>query len=195
MTIVCIGDSLTYGYRVRRSEVWTKLMEKKYGIKVLNKGICGDSTAGMLSRFYHDAVSERPSHVIIMGGTNDFIMEVPASVVKSNIATMVHQANACSIVPIIGIQIPTEPETAKECWASITDFYRVNDEIQRYREWVLQFAQIFGVQVIDFYKGFVDYLRAGYGKKSDIYSDGLHLTAVGNEIIAAMVDEAVIRMR
>lgn len=65
LEIVCIGDSLTYGYKLKRSEVWTKLIENKYGIKVLNKGINGDSTGGMLSRFYRDVVENKSSYVFI----------------------------------------------------------------------------------------------------------------------------------
>ena len=65
LEIVCIGDSLTYGYKLKKSEVWTKLIENKYGIKVLNKGINGDSTGGMLSRFYRDVVGNKSSYVFI----------------------------------------------------------------------------------------------------------------------------------
>jgi len=185
LKIACIGDSLTYGYRVRRSQVWTKLVENEYGIEVLNKGINGDSTGGMLSRFYRDVVENKPSYVFIMGGTNDLIMEVPLNVIRSNISTMVHQARGYNITPIIGIQPLTEPEMAKKHWCNITDFTKVNEELERLREWIIEFSNIFDVQFVDFCRE-LDKRIAEYNKY-EIYLDGLHLTPRGNEIMKDII--------
>lgn len=185
MKIVCIGDSLTYGYRVRRSQVWTKLIENEYGIEVLNKGISGDSTGGMLSRFYRDVVENRPSYVFIMGGANDLIMEVPLNVIRSNISTMVHQARGNSIIPILGIQPLTEPEMAKIHWSNITDFTRVNKKLKELREWIIEFSNIFDVKVVDFC-GELN-RKITEENKTEIYLDGLHLTPKGNEIMKDII--------
>lgn len=40
-------------------------------VSVQNRGIGGDTSAGMLSRLYFDVVQQRPDIVIFMGGTND----------------------------------------------------------------------------------------------------------------------------
>ena len=48
MKIVCLGDSLTYGFMVRRSKIWTKLSEDKTGFEIINEGISGDTSGGML---------------------------------------------------------------------------------------------------------------------------------------------------
>jgi len=185
MKIVCIGDSLTYGYKLKRSEVWTELIENKHGIKVLNKGINGDSTGGMLSRFYRDVVENKPSYVFIMGGTNDLIMEVPLSVIQSNISAMVHQARGNNIIPIIGTQPLTEPKMAQKYWCNITDFTRVNKEIVKLREWITEFSNIFDVEVVDFCGELNKNITEE--NKNEIYLDGLHLTPKGNEIIAGVV--------
>lgn len=179
LKIVCIGDSLTYGYKLRRSEVWTKLIEKKYGVEVVNKGINGDSTAGMLSRFYRDVVENKPSYVFIMGGANDLIMEVPLNVIKSNISTMVHQAYGNNIIPIIGTQPLTEPQMAKKYWSNITDFSRVNKELIELREWIMEFSSIFNVHVVDFCGELGNIINEE--NKNEFYIDGLHLTPLGNE--------------
>ncbi len=185
MKFVCIGDSLTYGYKVSRSEIWTKLFSEKYQIEVLNKGINGDTTAGMLSRFYHDVVSHGPTHVLVMGGTNDYIMGASLNMVRLNISTMVHQAFGCNIVPVIGIQILTDTVMAKEHWSNITDFQIVNDEIAKYRRWVYKFAEIFNVKIIDFYKDFNTQLEKS--DNSPLYLDGLHPTPKGHEIMAESI--------
>lgn len=182
MKIVCIGDSLTYGYRIKRSEVWTGFAEKKLNIKVLNKGISGDSSGGMLTRFYHDVIDNNPSHTLIMGGTNDFIMEVPISIVRSNISAMVHQARAHNIEPIIGIQINLEPEMSEKYWCGITDFNEVKEKIMEYRKWVYQFTENFKVSLIDFNEIFNQHLTEG--NTLAYYQDGLHPTEKGNDLMA-----------
>lgn len=185
MKIVCIGDSMTYGYRVRRSQVWTRLIEDKYDVKVLNKGINGDSTGGMLSRFYRDVVENKPSNVFIMGGANDLIMEVSLNVIKSNIATMVHQARGNLIKPIIGIQPLTEPDMAKEQWSNIADFNRVNNQLLELREWIMEFSNIFDVRIVDFCGELNK--RINQDNKYEIYLDGLHFTPRGNEMMLDII--------
>ena len=48
--ILCIGDSLTYGYGVSRGQRWTTLAAEKSGWTLTNHGVCGDTTGGMLVR-------------------------------------------------------------------------------------------------------------------------------------------------
>ena len=73
MKIVCLGDSLTYGFGVSRSNSWTNIVNKETRLEIVNKGINGDTTSGMLARFNEDVVKNSPDIVFIMGGTNDFI--------------------------------------------------------------------------------------------------------------------------
>ena len=61
-TIICIGDSLTYGFGVRRAQCWTKLAAEMSGWTIVNCGICGDTTGGMLVRMreiLHDDFGEK----------------------------------------------------------------------------------------------------------------------------------------
>lgn len=50
MKLICIGDSLTFGYGVRPSQRWTRLCAQETGWEIVNKGISGDTTGGMLVR-------------------------------------------------------------------------------------------------------------------------------------------------
>jgi acyl-CoA thioesterase I len=181
MKVVCIGDSFTHGFKIRSSEAWPSLLADKWGIEVLNKGINGDSTAGMLSRFHRDVIQAEATHVIISGGVNDLILRVPADVACSNIATMVHHARCHRITPVIGIEVPVEPEMAETFWPDITDFHQVNRELAELRQKLLSFAKGFRVGVADFYgelelPGVSDY-------RKELYSDGLHLKAEGNRLV------------
>lgn len=50
MKLICIGDSLTFGYGVRPSRRWTRLCAQETGWEIVNEGISGDTTGGMLVR-------------------------------------------------------------------------------------------------------------------------------------------------
>ena len=92
MKIVCLGDSLTYGYGVPRKDTWISLLNKRGTDNYINKGINGDTSGGMLARFNSDVVEEKPKMVFIMGGINDFILGSGLESVKTNIMAIVHQA-------------------------------------------------------------------------------------------------------
>lgn len=134
MKIVCLGDSLTFGFKMTRENTWPRIVEKELNIKVLNKGICGDTTAGMLSRFRADVIDEQPTHLILMGGTNDLVFQLEKSIIYSNIATMIYQAYHYNIILIVGISIPIVPHIAKEYFNLADDFQRVNREFLLFRE-------------------------------------------------------------
>ncbi len=181
MKLVCLGDSLTYGYGVRRSEAWPALLANRHKIEVLNKGVNGDATAGMLSRFYRDVVLQKPSHVFIMGGGNDLMWEAPLFLIKANIASMVQQSFHEGILPILGVQTPIPAEMAEKNWGIVKSFTKVNEGLEEYTEWIYEYARNFKLKVIDFYKPFIN--EDGSVKK-EYYLDGLHLTPEGNMIMA-----------
>ena len=74
MSIVCIGDSLTFGYRVKETEGWVSVLSTKIKERIINKGIPGNTTYEMKERFIKDVIEVKPSKVIIMEGTNDFFL-------------------------------------------------------------------------------------------------------------------------
>ena len=126
MKLVCLGDSLTHGYKVKQLETWPSLVRQALNIEVVNKGINGDTTGGMLARLYADVIAVQPSHVVIMGGGNDFIWGVPITVVEANLAAMVQQAVHHSIIPMLGVPIPIAVSKAKKYWPFVNNF--INSE-------------------------------------------------------------------
>lgn len=74
-TIVALGASNTYGKGVARNEAYPEQLEailraKGYNVQVVNAGINGDTTEGMLSRL-DQAVPNGTSAVILQPGGND----------------------------------------------------------------------------------------------------------------------------
>lgn len=188
MKIVCLGDSLTYGYGVRRSKTWTKLSEDKLGIEIINEGISGDTTNGMISRIYNAVYSKSPEAVLIMGGVNDMIVGADLGIIKSNIMAMTHQSLAKYIDPIIGIPTKIHVENVRLDWAEFADFNKVSQQLEEYNQWIKKFCKTFKVKYIDFYTEFEN--KAG-DKIKDIYVDGLHFNEQGNEIMAEIFCEAI----
>ncbi|MDI9495508.1 MAG: GDSL-type esterase/lipase family protein [Bacillota bacterium] len=185
--IVCLGDSLTYGYGVSRSKVWTKLAEDKLHIEIINEGICGDTSGGMVSRFHNSVCLQKPNAVHIMGGVNDFIVGAGMGPVKSNMMAMVHQAAAKFIRPIIGIPTKIDEGNVRQDWAEFADFSRVAEELHAYRKWLIELCNTFNIKYIDYYTEF-DRLRS----TEEVYIDGLHLNNRGNEIMAEIFCHSIL---
>jgi lysophospholipase L1-like esterase len=191
MKIVCLGDSLTYGYGVRRRDVWTSVASELSGDIYINKGINGDTTGGMLSRFHEDVLMEKPKAVLLMGGANDFIMGEPVSRVQANMSSMAYQALARGILPVLGIEIDIIEDMVYPEWRNFTDFGAVRNKLCQYRSWVKGFAKIFGIDYIDVYRPFNEYdIKCG----RDLYSDGLHLNIEGNRLMASIISEEMSRL-
>jgi len=172
-----MGDSLTRGYRVKRAETWPALLGEGLQVKVINKGINGDTTGGMLARFTSDVVNEKPSHTIIMGGGNDLMWGVPLSVIKANVFAMVHQAYHHLIVPVIGVPVAFAGEMAKIHWPIMDNPDAANEYLSQYRQWILGLAESIQIKTLDFYSLFID----GHNRvKDNLYIDGLHPTVEGN---------------
>ena len=81
MKLIRIGDSLTFGYGVHLSQRWTQLCAQETGWELVNEGINGDTTGGMLARMQGGVLAElregglgadRP-YVLLMGGSNDVL--------------------------------------------------------------------------------------------------------------------------
>lgn len=186
MKIVCIGDSLTEGYGVRRSENWVALLNERSENEFVNKGISGDTTGGMLARFQRDVIDEKPQYVIIMGGANDFIMGDSLGSVRANIMAMVHQAYHHRIIPILGTGIKADAETFRRDWAEITDVGRLNEKTAAHRDWIIQFCGTFNTKYIDFYAELENRADKKYGNG---LFDGLHPSKEGHRILSDIAYE------
>ncbi|MEA4815590.1 MAG: GDSL-type esterase/lipase family protein [Lachnospiraceae bacterium] len=179
--IICLGDSLTYGFGISRSDIWTSLSAKKTGLEIINKGINGDTTGGMLARFNEDVVSQNPDIAFIMGGGNDIIMDCPLGVVRSNITAMVHQSYAAGFVPVLGIPINFDWENIREDWGALNDFKRLSKVYTEYFAWLKKYCGVFNVAHIDFNIYNDEMSKKGISSQ---YLDGLHPTAEGHALLS-----------
>jgi len=126
MKIVALGDSLTVGetefelsdsgqatsypkYLELLAEEHLRSLQSDVKVTVLNRGINGDLTSGMLERFSRDVVEEKTDYVIILGGANDIGWGFDPAMIAHNLTTMYDTARnkgivvvACSVPSILG---------------------------------------------------------------------------------------------
>ena len=166
MEIICIGDSLTYGYGVRRTQRWTELATERSGWKLINHGVCGDTTGGMLVRMreilrdLHSGKDERC--FLLMGG----------------------YLFGAGEMPIVAIGPGISGSQTDNAWADVVDFPMVSKCIRDYCDWLDRFCKTFGVRTIDFRDDFED---AEKGLRVDLYFDGVHPNILGHQIMADRV--------
>ncbi|MDF2874147.1 MAG: GDSL-like Lipase/Acylhydrolase family protein [Sporomusa sp.] len=172
-TIVALGDSITYGFPYTPELSWVRLTGAELGITMLNKGVNGDSTAGMLARFNRDVIAYAPSHVIIMGGTNDACARVAAETVETQVRKMVELALQYQITPIIGLPVP--------CNYPPDEAY-----LDLYRQDMRDYAIAGKLTVIDFYAAF----KAAKDSLT-LYADVLHPNEAGYRVMAAVASPVI----
>ena len=187
-TIICLGDSLTYGYGVRRAQCWTELAAKMSGWNVVNRGICGDTTGGMLVRLreiLREEIGERDERCfLLMGGCNDIFFSGSSTGARENMAAMAHQLFAEGEMPLIAVGPGIADGSFPSIWSDLVDFPEAGKVIRQYYEWLERFCSSFGVRMIDFRGDFRD--REG-NIRTELYLDGLHLNPEGHRVMAERV--------
>ncbi|WP_407312917.1 GDSL-type esterase/lipase family protein [Desulfosporosinus sp. SB140] len=175
MKLVAIGDSITEGYPFSSMESWVEHLAKELKCEVVNQGINGDFTLGMLERFERDVLSCAPTHVIILGGANDAYEQIPLDQVSPNFIKMVRLCAKQEVTPILGL--PTPSLLAEE--------ERVLIE---YRNWLIKYAAKNCIPVIDFYSPFL--LRIQEGRAAEFYVDEVHPSIKGYALMGEVAAQS-----
>lgn len=181
MRIVCLGDSLTTGYKVRQKNAWVSILNQETSHTWINAGICGDTSVGMLVRLQTQALPEKPDMVLWMGGSNDIIITGDSNQAKNSLMAMIHQCREFGVVSIIGI--PMSIRSIPKRWREVSDIsniYRVSEE---YVRWLRKFATDISQCSVDFDAAFRD-----VGCSTELYlDDGLHPSELGHRLMADTV--------
>ncbi|AVP55106.1 peptidase [Clostridium tetani] len=183
MKIVCIGDSITFGYGVKNTENWVSILNNNIKIDFINKGLNGDTSSGMLFRSYEDIIKLNPDAVFIMGGTNDFLMNYDWNKTLENIIYLSREIINYNIKVYIGIQPPTNPSIAKTFWDPFVDYEKVNIKINNYRKNIIEFCENEDLDFFDFFTLFNDHKD----EWDSLYVDGIHPSAKGHKLISEKI--------
>ena len=183
-TLVCHGDSLTSPDELDRKSIWPSLVKSKLKINVINSGIGGDISGGLLSRFYPGVVQHHPDVVLIMGGTNDLWWDLDIKMILANIFTMTCQAEHHDIVPLVGLPVPIIVEKAceQEFAAPESGYDRCAEKLAALAKTLARAAQQNDIACLDFYHPFCDKSGKAIGKY--FLDDGLHPNEAGHRLMA-----------
>jgi acyl-CoA thioesterase-1 len=188
IVFVFIGDSITAGYQQGpgnlppRHYPFTNMLEstirmrlKAMGaekdVAIENRGMDGDSTAGMVGRFTMSVSPEKPEYVVIMGGLNDLFTRVPGEDVFRNLVQLTQLAREIGAEPIM---LSTTPV------AGAVDF---NEGIKALNDRLMEYCTGNGVRFIDLFSELSD-----GGVLAEEYSnDGVHISDKGYKKIMSIL--------
>ena len=190
MELICLGDSLTYGYGVRSAQRWSTLVGQALQCEVTNLGICGDTTGGMLVRLNTEIMpklrnrtpGQRP-FVLLMGGVNDIFYSGTDIGARANMGAMLQELLTAAARCVLLSPLAVSFDTLTPEWR---DMIRpaCEEQIAAYHSWQAAFCRTFGVPYVELY----DLLRGPDGKPlPELYLDGLHPTAEGHRLMARRI--------
>ena len=188
-TIVCHGDSLTEGADLNPNYTWPLLVENQVKVKIINSGIGGDTSGGMLGRFYQDVVRHHPEMVLIMGGTNDLWWDLDINLIQANIFAMTSQAEFHNIAPVVALPLPLYIENIRQqkMMAPIGGWENCIRKLARLVEALAASAGESDIACLDFYHLFLD--DKGEVQGENLIEDGLHPNKDGHLLMAAKAAE------
>jgi acyl-CoA thioesterase-1 len=167
-TIAAVGDSLTAGYGVDEEQAYPALLEKRllqdgYFTRVVNAGISGETSSGVLSRIEWVIGSLKPDIVILETGANDGLRGVDPTLIQENIDRVVTILRENGIdVLLAGMRMP--PNLGLGYTTRFAGLYA-------------KIADTHGIPLMPFF------LKSVAGDRRYILSDGIHPNAQGYRLI------------
>ena len=181
-----MGDSITLGVGLPRHQGrWTDLVSGITGHKLVNFGIGGDTTGGMLARCQYEVFHKDFDAMILLGGTNDISYSWEYRTAWANTIAIWRQAKAYGIPLIMGIPVP-----AIAADLAVREYYPGRDN-EKIAALVDEFGAMLKIYCIekelpyaDFHSAFLD----ENGKsRPELFFDGLHPTREGHALMAQVM--------
>ena len=177
---VFIGDSLTDGCAL-------DLFYQELSTATYNRGIGGDTTAGVLNRLELSLFDIKPSRIILMIGINDINGKVPNSKILENydkilseIKTVLPEAEVYC-VSIMPVNKDLESYTTIDVAETNSRVIEINPEIQ-----ALTISH--GYRFVDLHDDFCD---ADGLLKKELSPDGIHLNQNGYTVYSSIIKAAL----
>lgn len=192
--VLCLGDSHTFGYGVAPGLVWTALAGRSGALELINRGISGNTTGGMLVQLERLMDQTQPGAVLLMGGSNDILLSGSAVQAQSNMGAMGHIVAGRGLTPVIGIA-PRACPPIRVDWSGLVDFARAEQTAESYRQWLRRLCQAFHFAAIDFDQGLACLAEEAERPSKDFYLDGLHMNELGHQGMAQIAKSALLRRK
>lgn len=171
--IMFLGNSITQGGK------WKQLFNDN---TIINRGISGDNTFGMLQRM-KDVVNRKPSKIFVLIGINDISKDIPVSVIADNYRQIVEEIQQGSPDTKIYIQslLPLNPD-----YQGFPQHFDKQDEVLKLNELLKNLAQRTNTEYLDIAPVFMD---SNNQLHEEYTYDGLHLNEKGYEVWAKYLNE------
>ncbi|MEL6413630.1 MAG: arylesterase [Pseudomonadota bacterium] len=175
--IVMLGDSLTAGFGLPRSEALPAEVERLLksagrSIDVINAGVSGDTSAGGLARYDWSVASAEPDLLILALGANDYLGGIDPGQTKDNLTAIIERALSDEL-EILLVSVSARSSAASDPRAAVfADIYP-------------DLAQTYDVAL---YSGLMEPI---FDQPDLLLQDGLHPTAEGVRIIAPPLSVAI----
>ncbi len=176
MIIICIGDSLTYGYGVGRPQTWCALASRLTGHEFVNRGVNGALSDEIAAQPFDDG-----GGLFAMGGLNDLFLGRPVSVPLENFRTLCRHALDKGIRPTIGVPMQISPDVDEAWCDGPVDIAKVRASYAEFAEKLLVQCRSGGIRTIDFRPLILP---------EHLSFDGIHLNRAGHERMAEAVAAA-----
>lgn len=186
MKIICMGDSITYGFGLPDlSKRWSDVTAARTGHTILNRGVSGDTTGGMLARCQTQVFNQRPDAMVLLGGINDISILGQYRPVCANVVAICRQAELLKLPVILGVPLPIfPPDMYPPVWDTEQDMVRTAQLAQQYADWIRHYASDHQLPLADFRTPF---LRSDGTVDRTLFQDGLHPTEEGHLLMAGVL--------
>lgn len=183
MKIMCMGDSITHGNGLPDLSLrWSNIVAARTGHTLINLGIGGDTTGGMLARCQTQVFAKDPDALLLLGGTNDICFTYDYHQAFANIVSMIRHAQTLELPVVIGIPIPFVPERfAKQEWFSDRDNDYIAQQCERLAQVLRAFCTAREIPYVDYRSAF---LNEDGSVRTELYTDALHPNAAGHLVMA-----------
>jgi lysophospholipase L1-like esterase len=182
-TIVAIGDSLTYGWMVRKGylDFLKEMLTEKYpknGFRLINKGIPGDTAEGGLHRLDPDVFFYKPDCVLVQFALNDAFVGYTPDDYRLNIETIISEILGNTEAEIV---LVTSSYIGENEWNEVIEksFYGSLENL----------AQTYELSVAPVHEHWKRRVREGVDLGELVQFDGVHPTVMGYKLMAEAVME------
>ena len=177
--LLILGDSISAGYGLKKSENWVHLLEASLRLssnkfEIINSSISGDTTIGGLSRIENDLATHKPNYVLVELGGNDALRGYPINKIKNNLLKIVDASFEAEANPII-MQIRIPPNYGMRYVAAFESIYS-------------QIAEEKNLEMLSFL------LEKVALDENLMQRDGIHPNSKAQPIIANQVQEELLRI-
>lgn len=190
--ILCLGDSIIFGYGVSADEAWINVlanMAPEYSF--INEGMCGANTAAIKQRWQYLTTQTQARQLILNGGVNDLLMGLPATKVLSNTQMIITEAAEImdDIILLLPFKISTNP--GLWAWVPAPQCFYINKQIDFLVTELTKIAQRQHIKTVDLNVIFAEEDK----HHPQFLNDGIHIQPLLHKRIAVLIYEQILRLK